>query len=167
MNIKQHIWVPGERELDSQRGWILEEIDRIGEDMLIKLIKEAARVRANAYQPYSKYSVGAALLCISGNIYASCNAETVSYTETDHAERSVITKAISEGEIAKRDRRFIRAIAISGATDCTPCGGCRQRIMEHADNALILAVDEQERIKKITSLAILLPAAFTPAHLGI
>ncbi len=161
------IWMPATPVLRKEAKWIEKEIDHIGKNHLTALAILAAGMRKSAYQPYSKYSVGAAVLCFSGKIYASCNAETVSYTESDHAERGAITKAISEGEIRASGRTFIRAMAVSHPSHSGPCGGCRQRIMEHADNCLILDVDTKGKIERITSLKILLPYAFSPSDLGI
>jgi cytidine deaminase len=161
------VWTPSPKEIAAQKKWIKKQIKDIGETRLFKLAKTAAEIRKLAYQPYSKYSVGAAILGVSGNIYSSCNAEVVSYTETDHAERSTITQAIAAGELKKSGRKFIKAIAVSHPGKSGPCGGCRQRIAEHADNALVLDVDTKGNIQKITSTQILFPYAFTPSHLGI
>ncbi|KKT38333.1 MAG: Cytidine deaminase [Candidatus Gottesmanbacteria bacterium GW2011_GWB1_44_11c] len=109
--------------------------------------------------------VGAAVLCTSGAIYASCNAEVVSYTETDHAERSAITKAISAGEMKRNGQCFIKAVTISHPGESGPCGGCRQRIAEHCENALIIDTDGKGRIQAVTSLKTLFFYAFTPEHL--
>jgi len=161
------IWVPKRIDMENERTWIVGKILEIGEEKLLDLAREAAKTRPNAYNPYSDYAVGASVLCTSGRIYSSCNAEVVSQTETDHAERGAISKAISEGEEKAWGRRFIRAIAVSHPGKSGPCGGCRQRIAEHADNALVLDVDEEGNIKKLTSLNILLPYSFNPSHLGI
>jgi cytidine deaminase len=161
------VYTPSDEEIKKERGWIYKQIEEIGEESLKNLAKSAAKVRPYAYQPYSNYSVGASVLTPGGEIYSSCNAETVTYTETDHAERSAITKAISEGAKEKYGRVFIKAVAVSHTGESGPCGGCRQRILEHSDNCLILDVDEDGEIVKITSANILLPYAFTPASLGI
>ena len=161
------VYVPSPEEVEKERQWILNKIDEIGVGVLQNLAQSEAAARNKAYQPYSKYSVGASILTVSGTIYSSCNAETVSYTETDHAERSAITKAISEGEIDVSGRKFIKAIAVSHSGESGPCGGCRQRIAEHADNALIMDVGVRGKIKKITSLKILFPYSFNPSHLGM
>jgi len=109
--------------------------------------------------------VGASILSTSGTIYASCNAEVVTYTETDHAERSAITKAISEGEIKKSGENFIEAVVVSHPGESGPCGGCRQRIAQHCENALVIDVDENGNVQAVTSLNTLFFYAFTPAHL--
>lgn len=167
LSLQKTIWISSSAHLRQQQRWIEKEIRRIGENKIITLATMAAAVRLHAYNPYSHYAVGAAVLSTSGRIYASCNAETVSYTESDHAERSAITKAISEGEAKYAGRRFIKAIAISHPSHSGPCGGCRQRIAEHCDNCLIIDVDVKGEIERITSLRALLPYAFTPQDLGI
>ena len=164
--LNQKIFIPSQAEIEKENTWIKSQIEEIGENKLIELAKEAAKARLNAYKPYSGYSVGASLLTVDGEIYSSCNAETVTYTETDHAERSVITKAISEGTTEKNGRKFIRAIVVSHPEDSAPCGGCRQRIAEHADNCLIVDVDAEGEIAAISSLKVLFPYAFTPPSLG-
>ncbi len=61
------------------------------------LIRHALRVRKNSYSPYSKYSVGAALLTKTGKIFTGCNVENVAYGESICAEKSAVVKAVSEG----------------------------------------------------------------------
>lgn len=156
-----------QQEFAQEESWIIDQLEAIGEKRLIQAIEQAVKVRKRAYAPYSKYRVGAAIICESGNIYASCNAETVTYTETDHAERSAVTRAISEGEVETSGRKFIKAVVVSHSGESGPCGGCRQRIAEHCDNAVIIAVDENGGIRGVTSLKTLLPDGFTPTFLGI
>ncbi|HKZ35899.1 MAG TPA: cytidine deaminase [Patescibacteria group bacterium] len=140
---------------------------KIAKKHLLQLIKAAVKVRKNAYNPYSHYSVGASILTVSGRIYVSCNAETVSYTGTDHAESSTITRAIADGEVKRSGRKFIKALVVVHEGKSGPCGLCRQRIAEHADDCLIFDVSPNGKIDKTTSLKKLLPYAFTPTHLGI
>lgn len=150
-----------------QKMWVDAEVAAIGQNSLDRLVAAAREVRKNAYAPYSHYLVGAALLSHSGAVYAGCNSEVASFSETTHAEQHAITKAVSEGEVHKSGRRFIRAIAVVHASDTAPCGHCRQIIMEHADNAVVLWADPAGKIFKITSLKLLLPHAFSPTDLGI
>lgn len=160
-------WTPTAQELADEHEWITEEIGRVGAETLRDLARAAASVRANAYAPYSEFHVGAALLAASEETYASTNAEVVSYSETDHAEQSAVTKAISEGEVTTSGRRFIVALAHASSGNSGPCGRCRQVIAEHCDNALIVKADPEGEIVFITSLQALLPRAFTPTVLGI
>ncbi|OGG28902.1 hypothetical protein A2973_04310 [Candidatus Gottesmanbacteria bacterium RIFCSPLOWO2_01_FULL_49_10] len=94
--LQNKILLPTPEELDAERAWIAKIIEKIGLDKLSEAIQKAVAMRTYAYPPYSGYKVGAAILCKSGLIYASCNAEVASYSETDHAEGSAITIAISE-----------------------------------------------------------------------
>ncbi len=94
-----------------------------------KLMKIADEARKFSYSPYSKFSVGAALLCMDGTIYTGCNIETAAFTGVC-AERNAVFKAISDG------RKSFAAIAISGGKHekesgyCSPCGVCRQVLSE-------------------------------------
>lgn len=95
-----------------------------------KLIEFANEERKKAYCPYSKYRVGAALLCKDGSIVLGCNIENASFTVGICAERVAFSKAISEGKT-----EFI-AVAIVGSTEkvpTPPCGACRQFMTEFVD----------------------------------
>ncbi len=124
------------------------------------LISKALEAREKAYVPYSGFKVGAAILCKSGNIYTGCNIESASYTPTICAERTAISKAVSEGD------REIEAIAIVGNPKeyTYPCGVCRQVIREFGkDTTLIIARNEDEY--KVYKLEDLLPYSFGPEDL--
>jgi len=120
-----------------------------------KLIKEAEKARKRAYTPYSKFQVGAAVLCADGKIFTGCNIENASFGLTVCAERVAIFKAISEGSTK------FEAIAVIGDTDkpCSTCGACRQVISEFGEDIpLIMAnLKGDVKIKKIKEL---LPEAF-------
>ena len=159
------ILLPTPEELDAEREWIAKKIEEIGLKKLTDAIQKAVAMRENAYPPYSGYRVGASIICKSGEIYASCNAEVASYSETDHAEGSAITKAISEGEIKRSGDNFIEAVIVSHSGKSGPCGRCRQSIGQHCENALIIDVDEEGNIDAVTSLKALFFYAFTPKDL--
>jgi cytidine deaminase len=120
-----------------------------------KLIKEAEKARKKAYTPYSKFQVGAAVLCADGKMFTGCNIENASFGLAICAERVAIFKAISEGSTK------FEAIAVIADTDkpCSPCGACRQVISEFGeDTTLIMAnLKGDVKIKKIKEL---LPEAF-------
>ena len=126
-----------------------------------RLSKIAIDARENAYVPYSKFKVGAAVLTADGSIYTGCNIENASYGATNCAERTAIFKAISEGH------KKIKAIAIVGdmSTNTYPCGICRQVIAEFAtkDVQIILVKNEENYI--IKTMDELLPGAFTKEDL--
>lgn len=162
---REKILLPTAEQIEQELSFVMAKIDEIGESRLLAGIQAAVDVRKNAYQPYSGYMVGATVLCKSGDSYSSCNAEAASYSGTDHAEKSAITKAISSGEIHKSDEEFIDAVIVSHPGESGPCGECRQRIAEHCQNALILDVDADGNIQAVTSLKTLFFYAFTPSHL--
>ena len=125
------------------------------------LAKIAIDARENAYVPYSKFKVGAAVITEDDSIFTGCNIENASYGATNCAERTAIFKAVSEGH------RKIKAIAIVGdmSTHTYPCGICRQVIVEFAttDIDIILVKNEDDYI--IKSMEEILPGAFTKEDL--
>ena len=100
------------------------------------LAKQAWTAREQAYAPYSKFSVGAALLSESGQVYSGCNVENISFGLTICAERSAATAAIGAG-----CRKFL-GIAIAADTEIpvVPCGACRQFLAEFHPGLPIYAV---------------------------
>ncbi|XP_065889405.1 cytidine deaminase-like [Dysidea avara] len=95
--------------------------------LLDELIQKCFKAKEKAYNPYSKFRVGAALLTEGGQIFTGCNVENASYGLCICAERTAICKAVSEGY------RSFKAIAVS--SDMTekfisPCGNCRQFMIE-------------------------------------
>lgn len=119
-----------------------------------KLLNEAIAIKSRAYAPYSKVTVGAALLTKSGKVYTGVNVENASFGATNCAERTAVFKAISEGE-----SNFVAiAIASNLKEIITPCGICRQVLIEFDDDIdVILGDDQQMQVYKINQL---LPAGF-------
>jgi len=162
--LKDRILLPTAAEIAKERAFVVAKINEIGEKRLREGILAAVDVRKKAYPPYSGYMVGATVICKSGDSYSSCNAEAASYSGTDHAEKSAITKAISSGEIQKSGEEFIEAVIVSHLGASGPCGECRKRIAEHCQNALVLDVDGDGNIQAVTSLKALFFYGFTPSH---
>ena len=127
----------------------------ISKTIIKKLIKEAKRAREMAYAPYSKFKVGAAVLADNNNIFTGCNVENVSYGLTICAERIAISKAISEG------CKKIKAIAVIADTKepVSPCGACRQFIMEFNPDTLVIMGTLDRKIYT-TTIKELLPYNF-------
>ena len=120
-----------------------------------ELINLAEKAMENAYAPYSKFKVGAALLCSDGRVYTGCNIENASYGASNCAERTAVFKAISEGK-----REFIKIAIVSSGGDFTyPCGICRQVLSEFMPNGSIVLFSKEQGIKEFT-LNELLPYAF-------
>jgi cytidine deaminase len=124
-----------------------------------KLIEAALGARRWAYAPYSKYSVGAALLTSSGKIYDGVNIENAVYSVTICAERVAVFKAVSEGE-----KKFT-AIAVATSNAGTPCGACRQVLSEFGGDIQVLIVNGEGIVEQETTVAELLPGAFGPQDL--
>jgi len=122
------------------------------------LIEAASAVQKQAYCGYSNFHVGAALLDEQGRMHVGCNVENSAYPLGSCAEAGAIAAMVANGG------RKISVIAVVGGNEdnwpCTPCGGCRQRIHEFADeNTRILVIDDS-REWKTYSIAELLPASF-------
>ncbi len=125
------------------------------------LIQVALEMRERAYVPYSKFTVGAALLCEDGTVVTGCNVENAAYGSTICAERTALCKAVSQGQ-----QKF-QAIAIagSGGDFCWPCGACRQMLYEFAPNLRVLTANSQGEFQE-TTLDALLPHGFGASNLG-
>jgi len=124
-----------------------------------ELIKKAFEARKNSYCPYSGYSVGAALECKNGDIYLGCNIENAAYGPSNCAERTAIFKAVSEG-----NKDFSRIAIVGGhkgeSDGPSPCGVCRQVMMEFCapDFEIIMAKDENDY--RIMTLKDIFPEGF-------
>ena len=94
-----------------------------------ELVLIAFSMHQYSYVPYSKFPVGAALLCRDGTVFTGCNVENAAFGSTLCAERTALLKAVSEGH--REDWEAI-AIAGRGADYCWPCGACRQFLFEFA-----------------------------------
>jgi cytidine deaminase len=122
------------------------------------LARAAVEAAKRAYNKYSGYQVGAALLTKDGTLYTGCNIENAAYSATICAERTAISKAVSDGH-----REFI-AMAVCTPNGGTPCGICRQVINEFGETLPII-ITTAEGIKYTTTLDRLLPDAFGPRQM--
>jgi len=96
------------------------------------LMTAATEVRDRSYSPYSKFPVGAALLDVDGVIHVGTNVENLSFGLTLCAERAALVSAVAGGA-----RRFTAvAIIADSRTPVTPCGACRQVLVEFGDIAV-------------------------------
>ena len=126
----------------------------------IKLAKAAQKAKLNAYSPFSKFRVGAALLTEDGKIYTGCNIENSSFGLTICAERVAIFNAISSGA-----SKFTAIAVVSDNYGFTPpCGACRQVLSDLAGNIDFVMMDSKERFKTL-KLTTLLPFAFSGKNL--
>jgi cytidine deaminase len=125
------------------------------------LIEQANAVRKNAYAPYSKYLVGAALRTKSGRVYTGVNIENAAYTNGICAERVAIFKAVSDGE------RELDVLALVTDNGGSPCGACRQVLAEFGLDTLVVIADASGRVFKTLTAGELLPGAFQPSDLKV
>jgi cytidine deaminase len=104
-----------------------------------QLFEAARSAKSRAHCPYSGYPVGAAVRTTSGRVYTGCNVENASYPEGTCAETAAIAAMVLDGE-----HSIDTVLTVTdGATPGTPCGGCRQRIREFADEATTVGVSAQ------------------------
>src|SRR6478752_4127274 len=119
------------------------------------VVQAAIDVRQRAHAKYSQFLVGAAILAADGRIYAGCNVENSSYGLTICAERAAVFNAIAAGQ------REFQLLAIATAGGGTPCGACRQVLVEFAPELPILRIDiNQPNAIVEVNLRELLPQAF-------
>ena len=132
------------------------------DDRLDALFAAAKAAQAQAYAPYSRFRVGAALRTPSGAAFSGCNVENAAYPEGACAEANAIGAMALAGE-----RRIVDIVVVGDGEDlCTPCGGCRQRIREFADAATRVHVAGLAGVRASFALEELLPHSFGPGHLG-
>ena len=130
-----------------------------------ELIAEANAGRELAYAPYSRFKVGAALLCKDGRVFRGCNVENAAYGLCNCAERTALFSAIASGY----QPGDFAALAVIGQTEgpIAPCGACRQVILELGGNELPVVLTNLEGAVFETTAAAQLPNAFGGRDLGV
>jgi cytidine deaminase len=121
-----------------------------------ELFASAKNVYVNAYAPYSNFNVAVALLGSNNKIYSGVNVENSSYPEGICAEAAAIGKMVTNG------CKEIYEILVLADTKLptTPCGGCRQRLMEFSNNSTPVYLCNLEKLLQVTTIGDLLPGAF-------
>jgi len=128
----------------------------------MSLLSLATAARENAYAPYSKFKVGAALRTASGAIYVGVNVENVAYPEGTCAEAGAIASMCAAGEYT-----IAELLVISDSpTPVTPCGGCRQKIAEFAAPDVTVTMATTFGTTSTVTVADLLPGAFNITHMA-
>jgi len=123
-----------------------------------ELVDAAIAVRGNAYAPFSGYRVGAALLDEQGRVHLGCNVENSSFPCASCAEAGAISAMVAAG-----GQRIVAIAAVGGRRgleDCTPCGNCRQRISEFADDATRVLLRDGDGGIRSHAIEQLLPGSF-------
>ncbi|TBV25353.1 cytidine deaminase [Meridianimaribacter sp. CL38] len=149
---------------------VYDNIEELSKDV-ISLMEKAMQARQNAYAPYSKFNVGAALLLDNGEVVTGSNQENASYPSGLCAERTAIYYAGAKYPKAK----IVQMAIIAGSTikqtmsPIPPCGACRQAIAEYEvkqDAPIeIYFMGETGKVVKSNSLANLLPLVFDKSFL--
>ena len=125
------------------------------------LLAKAMGAAANAYCPYSKFSVGAAVLWEDGSVSLGVNVENASYPLGVCAERNAIAGGVVAG--GKKITKLAVWAAVEGTV--APCGGCRQVIHEFAESDSVQVIMGGNTDVAVTTIGQLLPDAFTPSDL--
>ena len=136
------------------------------DEQLLELARDAA---TKAYAPYSKFKVGCAIESIDGEVVAGANMENACYRLGICAEQSALTAAQHRFGIQKIAR--IAVVGGNGNSVCTPCGGCRQAILEAAQlggrDLEILCSSGDGLSVESHWISALIPFGFGPATLGL
>ena len=124
-------------------------------DRLVTLAREA---KQNTYQPYSEYSVGAAVVTSSGEVYTGGNIENITFDMCSHAERTAMRSAIADGH-----REFEEMMISTQREDgAPPCGTCRQFIAEFCGDDFPIYSDNGDGTIEEYTLGEIFPYAFRP-----
>ena len=128
----------------------------------MSLVDDARAVRKNAHAPYSNFKVGAALRAVSGQVFIGCNVENVAYPEGTCAEAGAIAAMVAAGET-----RFTEiAVIADSPTPVPPCGGCRQKLAEFAEEGATVTLATLSGETFETTVKDLLPGAFDAGHMA-
>ncbi len=134
--------------------------DAVDGATLERAIAAARRAQSQAYAPYSRFRVGAALVGTDGSVFAGCNVENAAYPSSLCAERGALMAAVAAGV-----RAFTLLVVVTDASAPTPpCGGCRQALVEFVPTLAVVSVSGSE--ERRWRLIDLLPDAFRPEHLS-
>src|SRR5699024_3576592 len=135
-------------------------MEKISEETLKN---KADEMLDEAYVPYSRFPVGAALLTKDGQVFTGCNVENASYPLSICAERTAVFKAVSEGE------RDFEKLVVTGHTEgpISPCGACRQVLVEFCDPDMTVILTNKKGDIFNTTVSELLPGAFKEKDMEI
>lgn len=130
------------------------------EQLVSRALAAARAARNHAYAPYSRFLVGAAVAAADGRVVAGANVENASYGLTACAERIALWSAVSSGVT---DIQVV-AIVTDTPAPVSPCGACRQVLLELAPDALVV-MGTVSGVGRRTTVRELLPGAFSAADL--
>ncbi|MCX7889827.1 MAG: cytidine deaminase [Rhodobacteraceae bacterium] len=126
------------------------------------LLDQARAVRENAYAPYSRFKVGAAIRAASGAVYVGCNVENAAYPEGTCAEAGAIAAMVAAGETELTEV----AVIADAPRPVPPCGGCRQKLAEFAAQEAVVTLATVGGAVSVTTVGELLPGGFRAADMA-
>lgn len=126
------------------------------------LLQAAIAVRDNAWVPYSRFKVGAALRAADGSVHVGCNVENVAYPEGTCAEAGAIAAMVAAGQT----RIAAITVVADSPSPVPPCGGCRQKIAEFAAPDVQVTLCTLDGQARVMTVAELLPGAFGAEHMA-
>ena len=122
----------------------------------MSLRDDALKVRENAWAPYSKFKVGAAVRAASGQVYLGCNVENVAYPEGTCAEAGAIAAMVAAGET-----RLAEVYVVADSpVPVSPCGGCRQKLAEFGAGDMTITMGNLDGVESTVLMRDLLPGSF-------
>ena len=125
------------------------------------LLQLARRMMLHAYAPYSTFHVGAAVRAEDGSIHGGCNVENAAYPQGTCAEAGAIAALVAAGS-----KRVLECLVIGpGPEVIAPCGGCRQKLREFADDDTPVHLCGPDGLHRTVTVGQLLPMSFGPHHL--
>ncbi len=128
----------------------------------MSLVDDARKVRENAYAPYSKFKVGAALRTADGSVFVGVNVENVAYPEGTCAEAGAIAAMCAAGQT-----RIAEVAVIADSPEpVSPCGGCRQKLAEFASADVKVTLATTDGLLRETTVGALLPGVFNQDHMS-
>jgi len=125
---------------------------------ITKSFKLALGAQAKAYCPYSRYSVGAAVVSHKGKVFVGCNVENASFGGTVCAERVAVFKAVSEGHVCLKDV----VVITNEKKPAPPCALCLQVLAEFCGPDTKVWLANKKGIAKVFTFNELLPHPFGP-----
>lgn len=125
------------------------------------LLAAAIAIQANAYAPYSRFFVGAAIRTRTGRVFTGCNVENAAYPQGTCAEAGAIAAMVAAGE---REIETVVTVC-DGDMLSTPCGGCRQKIREFARPDTVIHAAGPDGVRVSYTMSTLLPDGFGPENL--
>ncbi|HPC83612.1 MAG TPA: cytidine deaminase [Thermoanaerobaculaceae bacterium] len=127
----------------------------LAQAIIDRLFSAARQAQANAWAPYSRFQVGAAVLADDGRVFVGCNMENASFGLTVCAERNALAAAVVAGA------KPVAVAVVGPQVSLPPCGACRQVLAEFGLDLQVLLTAAEPPGHQVLTVADLLPSAFS------